>query len=271
MQTMPPLNATKEKLLISGNIIEHDIFGINIFYGKRRKTHGGGFKPISTPEENEQKSAYRAKATARRLVNANAYKHFKIGGMPYVPIFITLTFKDDVRNVSQANAKFTDFIDRLNYYIYGSKTRQLHYLSVIEFQDKTRNGVIHYHTLFFNLRFINKIYDEIKRIWGLGNTNIKSVRQVKNIGNYMAKYMSKNVKDPRLKGQKKYFASRGLLRWKIIYQKNIVDDVLNKIPKNCRLSQGSWKNKYCVSITRTVYDIKDQRDAIDYLGKLVLE
>jgi hypothetical protein len=266
------MKITNKKLIISGNIVEYDVMEIPIIYGTNyRVKHKQTGLSVSSPEENEEKSANRSKSSVRRLVNANAFKWLKQNDTPYLPIFITFTFKDDIRDVEYANRIFSDFMQRLNYALTGSKKYILQYLSVIEFQDENRNGVIHYHVLFFNLRYMTRIYDEIKRIWKHGNVNVQSIRHIKDLGKYLVKYMSKNVKDERLKGKKKYFVSRGLKHWRVIFQQELVDVIVQQLPEGCIIGQGSWPNKHCKKITRVTYDMKNNPQAIDWVNTMMIK
>lgn len=261
-----------QKITIAGHIIEYDTMEqpikIGTNYHRKRKPSS---KPISTPEEREASSANRAKTAVRRLVNANAHKWLKPVGGSYLPIFVTLTFEEDMRDLVSANALFTTAMQRLNYFVGGSKKHCLHYIAVTEFQDKTRAGVIHYHVLFFNLPFIERAYDEIRRIWRHGNTNVRSVRNVKDLGRYMVKYMTKNLKDGRLKGHKKYFASKGLKRWTVLYEKDLVSLIVEMLPDQCKIGTSTWDSPHCKKITRTTYNMQSNPEALAWLHTLVLQ
>lgn len=270
------MHIANKKLTIAGDIVEYDVFEYPVKHGptnrKRPKRLG---KPPDTPssEESEASSANRAKAALRHLVNANAHKWIRPDSKPYLPIFITFTFKDDIRDLEIANKIFTTAMRRLNYFVgRGSKEHILHYVAVTEFQDENRDGVVHYHVLFFNLPFIDRVYDEINRVWRYGNVNVKSVRNVHDLGRYMVKYMSKNLKDGRLKGRKKYFSSKGLKRWHIIYDKDTIELMIESmIPPECKVSENSWDNKYCKKIKRTTYNVKEHPEALAWLYALVLK
>lgn len=150
-------------------------------------------------EKNRKDSTHRARERVRRLVNSN----FKDSDL-----FITLTFKDDavgdVKDVKECNNYFKKFIQRFRYY-YG---RDFKYLAVIEFQDKNGRGAVHYHMLV-DLEYIEKEYFE-NEIWKGGFTFLKNIKGVDNIGAYMVKYMTKNINDKRLMGEKSYLSSRNL-------------------------------------------------------------
>ena len=60
--------------------------------------------------------------------------------------FVTLTFKDNIQDITITNREFKYFIQRLNYYLYHSKTQLLKYIATWE---KQKRGAIHYHVIFF--------------------------------------------------------------------------------------------------------------------------
>ncbi len=263
---------TDQKLVISGNIVEHDSYRISTFYGTTNRKKSKGHKTgLSTSRENELKSAYRAKSTVRHLVNANASRWYKPDGSPCLPIFITLTFEADVRDLAVANEMFTSFIQRLNYYIEGVKKNILRYLVVPEFQDENRGGVIHYHVLFFNLPYIVMVYDEMRKIWSKGNINVKSVRRVKDLGKYLTKYMVKSMHDGRLKGRKKYFTSKSLFKPHVYRDPAVVGLIITSLPKNAAISTFSWENEYRGTITRTIYNLNESPEALDKFRGLVVD
>jgi len=90
-------------------------------------------------------SATRARKEVRYCVNANIDVLGKDSAK-----FLTLTFKEDIRDQRIANRLFSKFIQRVNYHL-GKRTK---YLAVVEFQDKKRKGVIHYHVIFFNVPYL---------------------------------------------------------------------------------------------------------------------
>lgn len=204
----------------------------------------------SVSYEDEKKirmrNFFKAKNKIKDLINANAYSWTDDKGRTIRPKFLTLTFKDNVIDLEQANKEYKNFIKRLNYYI---KTRidsnyiGVQYVTVIEFQKR---GAIHYHSLLFNMPYIK--WNAILDTWGLGGAYIEGFKakdgkvvkmdynnqkqcfmannsEIHNVGAYITKtmeYMAKSLDDDRLKGQKCYLPSRKL-------KKPIV---LNDTPKN---------------------------------------
>jgi len=154
-------------------------------------------------------SMYRTKAAVKRLIWANADRWVRPDGKKYKPIFITFTFAENETNIQDCNRKFRLFIKRLGYYLTKSKKCELQYLTVVEFQAR---GAVHYHVVFFNLPWMERIYDEMERIWRHGFVIVKTVRGKNGLVKYLSKYFRKELSDGRLFSEKKYFASRGLYR-----------------------------------------------------------
>lgn len=105
--------------------------------------------------------------------------------------FITLTFAENVTDFEVANREFNNFVDRLNYYVYGCKCRKLVYLGVREPQER---GAIHYHVIFFNLPYLEK--GVLDNLWTEGSNNISAINNslegVEDVASYVTKYMSKS-------------------------------------------------------------------------------
>lgn len=197
-------------------------------------------------ENNRYKVMIRAKNNIKDIINSNAYSWSDKSHRSVRPKFLTLTFKDNIKDLKIANMEYKKFIKRLNYYIkteIDSNYIGVQYVSVVEFQKR---GAVHYHVLLFNMPFIK--WDVILEKWGLGGAYIEGFRdksnkevsliydeekdcfmsdktEIHNIGAYITKtmeYMAKSFDDCRLKGEKCYFTSRNLKK----------PLVLNDIPKN---------------------------------------
>jgi hypothetical protein len=121
--------------------------------------------------------------------------------------FMTLTFRENKQDVSEANTDFKKFIKRLNYRLYKSKIQKLKYLAVWERQKR---GAVHYHIVFFDLPFIK--VNDLEKIWGHGfvKLNKVDVDSRDNIGRYISKYFCKSAEEKDYK-QKAFFKSRNLL------------------------------------------------------------
>lgn len=155
-------------------------------------------------------SIYGTRKRLRRLLLSNLGSWVDSSGRPYLPIFITFTFRDNVTDLDYANVLFKAFIRRFTAFL-GFKVL---YCAVPEFQQR---GAVHYHVVFFNLPFIPRVYDVVSSVWGLGYTLVESVHDTLGVVGYMSKYLTKQVADMRFFGRKKYFASRGLKK-PIVYR-----------------------------------------------------
>jgi len=142
-------------------------------------------------------SLIRTRSAIYEIADCNVGEH---GNMP---IFVTFTFAENIKNVREANVLWRSFLRRFKRrYKFAPK-----YITVVEFQKR---GAVHYHSLFFNLPFTP--VREFEEVWGHGYTNIKALHTIRNVSAYLCKYLTKETSDSRLYGEKVYFCSRGLLR-----------------------------------------------------------
>lgn len=212
---------------------------------------------------NRKKSMLKAKMTVMRLINANVWQWYKEDNNPYIPIFLTLTFKDDIRDLPSANYIFNKFIKRLNYEVIGEKKGFLKYVAVPEYQDKTRNGVIHYHIVFFNLKFIWA--DTMAGIWGEGFIKIKKIGKVKNIASYLTKYMAKNFDDDRMDKKKRYFPSRDLYKPQTFLDPKHTKWIYEGIPKKYLIKEREYWGKYDGKIKTQTFMLPRRMDVEDII------
>lgn len=132
----------------------------------------------------------------RRLVEMN-YK-------PFYTKFVTLTFRNHISDVEQANYIFKKFIQRYKYQV----DKDIQYIAIWE---RTKRNRIHYHLVIFNLRYISANY--LSQIWGQGFVKINNIAHVEkeNVGRYIAKYFSKDL-DVKDMHKKAFFTSRNLAK-----------------------------------------------------------
>jgi hypothetical protein len=213
----------KRKIVVSNKIIEVYKYDNYFHYGERIKNpNEKGLKNIPKKKENKlesrQLSNFRSKRNLKRLINSNAGIYKKKTGDFSPPVFLTITFAENITDVQQANKEFTNFLKRLNYWVWKVKKNKLKYAGVIEFQKR---GAVHYHVVFFNLKYITQ--KEIADIWSNGFIKINKVKNIFNLGSYVCKYMSKNLDDKRLCGKKAYFTSKQLEKPVEIMEKNAVE------------------------------------------------
>jgi len=155
--------------------------------------------------KNREIVLYRARNEVRRLINANVYRYIDEMCNIIAPVFLTLTFAENITSITLANKEFRKFIKRLGYYVARDQSH-LKYVAVPEFQKR---GAVHYHLVMFNLPFIKT--KVIADIWNHGFIKINTINNVSNIGAYVSKYRTKaeDTKD-KLAGQKCYLSSHDL-------------------------------------------------------------
>lgn len=195
--------------------------------------------------ENRQKVLYRARKTVLRTANANTKELDK---------FLTLTFRDDVQDVAEANADFTNFVKRMKYWLKVNKKPDFKYIVVMEF---TKAGRVHYH-LLCNLPYIKS--KTIEEIWGQGFIKIKKKRidKVDNIGAYITKYMSKDLGDERLEGKKSFFMSRNLEKPQEDLNETRIDMKIKKLPEGCQTFESEFETEHLGNVRYVQYNLSKQ-------------
>ncbi|EPC6328725.1 rolling circle replication-associated protein [Enterococcus faecalis] len=120
--------------------------------------------------------------------------------------FLTLTFKENITDITHTNSEFKKFMKRLNYHLYKTKKSQIKYLATWE---KQKRGAIHYHVVLFSFPYLS--HKELTAIWGHGLIKINKidVDSAENRGRYVSKYFDKDLE---LKEHKKkaFFKSQNL-------------------------------------------------------------
>lgn len=164
-----------------------------------------------TKEESLLMSRKRTIRKITNLIHCNVWQWPKKNGKMFPPIFLTLTFREEITDLKTANRLYSEFIQNYNYRIFKEKIKRLQYIAVPEFQ---KNGRVHYHVLLFNLPYNVKNYDIAKTVWKHGHIWMKSLYKSNGYGisKYMSKYLVKSYDDPRLFKKRKYFPSAKILR-----------------------------------------------------------
>ena len=111
-------------------------------------------------------------------------------------LFVTLTFAKDSYDEKMVSSDVKNFVKRLKYRYRAEST--IDYINVIE---PHQSGQFHSHVL---LRFndVKKIYIpvlELKEIWSHGRVDIKTLKNVDNIGAYLSAYLA-DIELPEGKG-----------------------------------------------------------------------
>ena len=246
------IKSTTTKLILSGSFIEsYSYLTKPLIYGSTNPIRNRGTRNVDPEDasnsvrklESKKRSLRRTRKALQDLIGANAWQWMNESDMPYAPIFATFTFKDDIRDVKSANRIFTRFICSLNYAVYGSMQKShLRYVSVLEFQDMNREGVIHYHVVYFNFPIEQEHI--ISKIWKYGFVDIKEIKEINDISNikiYVSKKISPNyAEDTRLDGCKRYFASRGLLKPIVTHEEHQAAEIISQIPKSYIASEDEY-------------------------------
>lgn len=157
--------------------------------------------------------------------------------------FLTLTFKDNIQDITITNKEFKYFIQRLNYCIYHTKTQALKYIATWE---KQKRGAIHYHVIFFDFPYMAK--EKLQDLWTHGFLKINriDVDSRENTGRYLSKYFGKDLE---LKEHKKkaFFKSQNL-KMPVVQKRMHTDNILKELSQENIIFQKEY--------TRQVYDTK---------------
>lgn len=188
----------------------------NLSESNKRKT----FDEMSARKQynslkRKQKHYEQTRWEIARIVDCNFDKKTK---------FLTLTFKENIQDITITNKEFKYFIQRLNYYLYQSKVQTLKYIATWE---KQKRGAIHYHVIFFDFPYIPK--EKLQELWTHGFIKINriDVDSKENRGRYLSKYFGKDLE---LKEHKKkaFFKSQNLimpLEEKLMLTSDIIKDL----------------------------------------------
>ena len=154
------------------------------------------------------KNINRSKFECQRLIKCNA-KNWQT--------FITLTFEDNIQDISYAYEEYKKFIYKIKRIF-----KDFMCLCVPEFQKR---GAVHYHLLtnidINNNKLVyfqedNKKFSHIK-YWNNGFNNVENVSgNMQKIINYISKYMTKDI-DDRLFSHHRYYYTRNLKRPTVNY------------------------------------------------------
>lgn len=250
---------TFAKAFIAGSILEVKIYEKPIRYNHKNptQTQSNNQEYTKTKPFSRKIADFRTKRRIRQLIYANSYQYFNVQKRPYKPVFITLTFADNIKSPKIANLLYTKFLKRLNYKLFNNKNSQLKYLTVIEFQKR---GAVHYHSIFFNLPFINTNANEfISTIWDNGFIKINAINNIQHLSNYVIKYLTKAERDSRLDQKKFFFTSKKLIQPLEIYDKNIITSIINQLPKNLDKTETQYKTYTGETINYYRYKLPDTK------------
>lgn len=188
----------KAKIMQSGKVVEVIEWAEPILYDYTAPPHRRGREAAEDWKGKDESNLKRAQINLRRLVWSNQTRYSK---------FVTFTYKDAEPELSNVRSDWKAFQQRMRREGY-----ELDYVAVLEWQEereiKYGEKSLHIHAVLFTDRYIPE--DFIKNAWGKGFIKINAMRDVKNMGCYVAKYLTKTTL--AMYGSHSYFCSRGLKR-----------------------------------------------------------
>jgi len=195
----------------------------------RRKIYNQYIKKQIEEKKKERfiKSLFRARQNIFDLIQCNTGKWLDYEGKKQTTKFLTLTFQEEIKDITKANQELTKFFKRLSYHQFGIRKNVIKYIAVPELQKR---GVWHFHIVLFNAKYTP--FKDLIEIWGQGGVYINALRQGMDgteIAKYITKYISKSMKIDKkgegvdlgdyetykkygMENKKRYTCSRGLHR-----------------------------------------------------------
>lgn len=254
MRLKSGVECVRSRVIISGSVVEVYEYENSIYKGY--KSNGGRDKIADdeSKEKNRKDSLRRARQDVRRIVNANVGAY----GEHFAAKFLTLTFGDNVVDLDVAHYEFVKFIKRLNYLVFGTKSANLRYTAVPEFQKR---GAVHYHVIIYNIPYTR--VEVIESIWGNGYVWINKIDNVDNVGAYVCKYLTKAQEDERLRGRKCYFNSRGLFKPYVIEDEKKTETIKQSLPEELMTVSRQYENEHLGKISYRQYNLKRVRNTIN--------
>lgn len=258
---------------VSGkNVVLKKYSQLNYFNYTTKNKESGTKGKSNNMADNFYKSIIRARQNVFDLINCNVNVIPDFNGKLQLPKFLTLTFKENITDIQDANKAFTNFNKRLSYRVFGTRTNVLKYLCIPEFQKR---GAIHYHVLYFNLPYID--FNHLKKIWGNGSVFIEGVKDnIDDFALYVAKYINKTnslgeenylvYQEKGLLNQKRYFCSRGLNR-PDVYKLNVnktLYEALRNLLNSFHTEEYEYTNDFIGNVVQNTYELNDN------IGKKIL-
>jgi len=236
------IQAYNMKVIVSGGVYEFYRYEDTMFRGYEQKRSSSSKNTFYDSEgielqvdhETGELIPKKLSSRARSNIRArNELRRLALSNFSNKSKFITLTFKEDMKDIAESYKLFKAFTRKLR-----KNQKDFKYIAVIEF---TKAGRIHYHMLC-NLKYVPA--NEIEKAWGQGFIKINRIDHVDNIGAYVIKYMTKEDADTRLIGKKMYQTSKGLDRPKELVGKEaeyLYERMLKE--KRKKVYSSSYENK----------------------------
>lgn len=191
MNTKKP-KVMASKVIISGNVVEVYEFEDGCLYDFECPKNRTCSDVI--PEEWQGKrddNLRRSRQMLRRIIWSNIGVNSK---------FLTLTYAENMQDYKVFIEDWRRFVQNLR-----RKGIKLQYVYVLEYQER---GAIHAHVVIFNDEMLP--LEAITNAWGRGFVKLNRIKDVKNLGAYVCKYLTKETLAEY--GAHSYHASVGLIR-----------------------------------------------------------
>lgn len=185
-------------------------------------------KDKASGKKRRSDNVKRAKNKIKYLIHANT--------TAVTPIFVTLTYRDNVQDRSRAQTDIHAFFRKLRALYPG-----IQYLYVFE---KQRRGAYHAHMVIFTHSFIP--FETLENCWTFGSTNVRRIRDTTHIANYLGKYLSKE--DRTDLGTRQYSRSKNLRSEEVEYALNAL-----KMSDCWRLQKTSQYGTFNGTFTISIY------------------
>lgn len=259
-----------KSLKLAGTVLEFKEFDKYFPLLNKKKSSRNSDNPKEkkkyTDEEIHEKVYRRAKQKIRDYINSNDGFWTDLNNRPYLSVFVTLTFRENLTDLTIANEEFTDFVRRFSFAYFSSSTNQLKYLAVPEFQKR---GAIHYHCIFFNLPFREDAKLILDHCWQFGFSKIKALSRVRNVGKYISKYLSKDFVKLGHRGKKCYFASNKLNQPLKTNFDEIVYRIMAIVPQSSiECEPTDLPTEFLGNMSYSRYNLRDFPDVISKIKEL---
>lgn len=216
----------RRRLIVSGNVLEvyeYERPVARVWEVKRVGRSNAPFTSREVKDENRRKTARRARAYVRRVINAN----------PQLNKFLTLTFAENCTDLYSARYEFDKFVKRIK-----TRFKRFQFVVVIEFQKR---GAVHFH-LLCNLPYVD--VNALAAIWRYGFIKLNRIDNVDNVGAYVTKYMTKDNFDERLAGRKSYSMSKGLRKPKEYTDEKQIEEIVDNLESVKRVYSSEFESDY---------------------------
>jgi len=170
-----------DKIIIAGNFIRH--YNYN-------KPMSSGF--TRTIERNNKRQEGEKRQDSITRTRNNFIDYIETNKTQYTKL-LTLTTKEPIYNEQEFRKHLQTFFRSFNNYFDIS----IRYAYVLEGQKKRQEtyslpyAPLHAHILIFNNQKFP--FEQLKKLWPLGSVDIHRAKHIKQLGRYMAKYLTKET------------------------------------------------------------------------------